>query len=52
MGRGMEGQEMTTSRGNKGGKREKHGRGREEDRGEPGMAAPVQAGHLDKTTRG
>jgi hypothetical protein len=51
MGRGMEGQEMTISGGNKGGKTEKHGRGREEESWEPGVAAPVQAGHLDKTTR-
>jgi hypothetical protein len=43
---------MTTSGGNKGGKREKYGRGREEERGEPGVAAPVQAGHLDKMTHG
>jgi hypothetical protein len=52
MGRGMEGQEMTITGGNKGGKREKHRRGREEERGEPGAAAPVHAGHLDKMTRG
>jgi hypothetical protein len=52
MGRGMEGQEMTISGGNKDGKREKHGRGREEEREEPGPAAPVQAGHLDKMMRG
>jgi hypothetical protein len=52
LGRGNVGLEEITSGGNKGGQMGKNGRGREEDRREPGMAAPVQAGHLDKTTRG
>jgi hypothetical protein len=50
MRRGKEGLEVITSGGNKGTKTEKHRRGREEERGEPGMVAPVQAGHLDQTT--
>jgi hypothetical protein len=37
--------------GNKGGKIEKDGGGRVEDRGEPGVAASVRTGHLDQTTR-
>jgi hypothetical protein len=45
--RGNEGPEVIPSRGDKGGQMEKHGRGREEERGEPSGAAPVQAGHLD-----
>jgi hypothetical protein len=44
--------EEITSGGNKGGQMGKYGRGREEDRGEPGVVAPVQAGHLDKMTPG
>jgi hypothetical protein len=50
--RGSQGPEVIPSGGNKGGQMEKHARGREEERGEPGVAAPVQAGHLDQTTRG
>jgi hypothetical protein len=37
--------------GNKGGKMVKNGRGREEEREEPGEAASVQAGHLEHQTR-
>jgi hypothetical protein len=50
--RGNEGPEVIPSGGNKGGQMGKHWRGREEERGEPGMAAPVQAGHLDQMMRG
>jgi hypothetical protein len=50
--RGNEGPEVIPSGGNKGGQMEKDGRGREEERGEPGTVASVQAGHLDKTMRG
>jgi hypothetical protein len=50
MGRGKVGPEEITSGGNKGGQREKHGRGREEDREEPSMAASEQPGLLDKIT--
>jgi hypothetical protein len=50
MGRGKEGPEAITSRGNKGGKMEKDGRGRVEERGEPGAAASEQAGLLEKKT--
>jgi hypothetical protein len=50
-GRGNEGPEEATRRGNKGGQLGKHGRGRVEERGEPGAAAPVQAGHLEQQTR-
>jgi hypothetical protein len=52
LGRGNVGPEEITSGGNNGGQMGKNGRGREEDRGEPGVAAPVEAGHLDKMTRG
>jgi hypothetical protein len=48
MGRGKEGPEKITSGGNKGGNMGKNGRGREEDREEPSMVAPEQAGLLDK----
>jgi hypothetical protein len=51
MGRGKGGPELITSRGNKGGQMAKHGRGRVEERGEPGVAASVQTGHLDPKTR-
>jgi hypothetical protein len=47
MGRGKDGPEEITSRGNKGGQMGKNGRGRVEERGEPSAAASVQAGHLD-----
>jgi hypothetical protein len=50
--RGNEGPEVIPSRGNKGGQMGKQGRGREEERGEPSVAAPMQAGHLDQMTRG
>jgi hypothetical protein len=50
--RGNEGPEVIPSRGNKGGQMEKHGRGREEERQEPGAAAPVQVGYLDQMMRG
>jgi hypothetical protein len=43
------GPEEISNGGNKGGQRGKHGRGREEDREEPGMVASEQAGLLDKT---
>jgi hypothetical protein len=48
MERGKDGLEKITSGGNKGGQMGKHGRGREEDREEPGTAASEQAGLLDK----
>jgi hypothetical protein len=48
MGRGKVGLEEITRGGNKGGQTGKTGRGREEERGEPGAAAPEQAGLLDK----
>jgi hypothetical protein len=48
MGRGHNIPEMILCGGNKGGKMEKDGRGRVEERGEPSMAAPVQTGHLDQ----
>jgi hypothetical protein len=51
-GRGNDGLEMMSSGGNKGGKIAKHDRGREEERGEPGKVAPMQAGHLDKMMHG
>jgi hypothetical protein len=51
MERGNDGPEMKTSKGNKGGKMGKNRMGRVEDRGEPGMAASVQAGHLDQMIR-
>jgi hypothetical protein len=49
--RGKEGPEVIPSGGNKGGQREKHGRGRDQERGEPGAAASVRTGHLDPTTQ-
>jgi hypothetical protein len=52
MGRGKGGPEEITSGGNKGGQRGKHGRGREEDREEPGTAASEQTGLPDKMTCG
>jgi hypothetical protein len=48
MGRGKEGPEITQCRRNKAGKTDEMGGGRVEDRGEPGMVASVQAGHLDQ----
>jgi hypothetical protein len=52
LGRGNIGPEEITSRGNQGREIGKNGRGREEDRGKPSMAAPMQAGHLDKIMHG
>jgi hypothetical protein len=51
-GRGKGGPEEIINGGNKGGQTGKNGRGREEDREEPGVAASEQTGLLDKTTRG
>jgi hypothetical protein len=48
MGRAKDGPEEITRGGNKGGQMGKHGRARVEERGEPGAAASVQAGHLDQ----
>jgi hypothetical protein len=52
MGRGKGGPEETINGGNKGGQMGKNGRGREEDREEPGVAASEQTGLLDKMTCG
>jgi hypothetical protein len=52
MGRGKGGPEEIISGGNKGGQMGKNGRGREEDREEPGVAASEQTGLPDKTMRG
>jgi hypothetical protein len=49
VGRGKGGQEETNNGGNKGGQMWKNGRGREEDREEPGVVASEQTGLLDKT---
>jgi hypothetical protein len=51
MGRGTVGPEEIISGGNKGGQTGKNGRGRVEERWEPGAAASVRTGHLDQTTR-
>jgi hypothetical protein len=51
-GRGKGGPEEIISGGNKGGQIGKNGRGREEDREEPGAVASEQTGLPDKTTRG
>jgi hypothetical protein len=51
MGRGKGGPEVITSGGNKGRQMAKNGRGRVDERGEPGAAASVQTGHLDPTMR-
>jgi hypothetical protein len=50
MGRGKVGPEEITCGVNKGGQLGKTGREREEERGEPGAAAPEQAGLLEKKT--
>jgi hypothetical protein len=50
--RGNDGSEVIQYRGNKGGQIGKDGRGRVEESGEPGMAAPVQAGHLELQMHG
>jgi hypothetical protein len=42
---------MLPSRGNKGGKTEKHERAREEDGEEPSMVASMQAGYMDQMMR-
>jgi hypothetical protein len=39
-------------RGNKGGQLAKDGRGRVEERGEPSVVAPMQAGHLEQQMHG
>jgi hypothetical protein len=51
MGRGKGGPEEIISRGNKSGQIGKNGRGREEDREEPSVAASEQTGLLDTMTR-
>jgi hypothetical protein len=50
MGRGKVGLEEITCRRNQGGQIGKTGRGKGEERGEPGAAAPEQAGLLEKKT--
>jgi hypothetical protein len=52
MGRGKGGLEEIINGGNKGGQSGKNGRGREEDREEPGVVASEQIGLLDKTMCG
>jgi hypothetical protein len=52
LGRGNVGPEEITSGGNTGGQMGKNGRGREEDREEPGVVASEQTGLLDKMTHG
>jgi hypothetical protein len=49
VGRGKGGPEETNNGGNKGGQMRKYGRGREEDREEPGAVASEQTGLLYKT---
>jgi hypothetical protein len=52
MGRGNVGPEVILLGGNKGGKIDKNGRGRVEDRGEqPGEVASERTGLLEQTTR-
>jgi hypothetical protein len=51
MGRGKGGPEVLSRGGNKGGIMDKNGRGRVEERGEPGAVASVQTGHMDPMTR-
>jgi hypothetical protein len=50
-GRGKGGLETAQCRGNNGGKMDKHGGGRVEERGEPGVVASVQTGYMDQMTR-
>jgi hypothetical protein len=50
--RGNDGSEVIQCGGNKGGQIGKDGRGRAEERGEPGVAAPMQAGHLEQQMHG
>jgi hypothetical protein len=50
VGRGKGGPEEIISGGNKGRQIAKNGRGRVEERGEPGVVASVQTGHLDLMT--
>jgi hypothetical protein len=52
MRRGKDGPEVISSGRNKGGQMGKNGREREEEMGEPSMAAPVYAGHLDQMMHG
>jgi hypothetical protein len=52
LGRGNVSLEVISLGGNKGGKIDKNGGGRVEERGEPGAVAPEQAGLLDKQTHG
>jgi hypothetical protein len=52
LGRGNVGPEVISLGGNTGGKIDKNGGGRVEERGEPGTVAPEQAGLLDKKTHG
>jgi hypothetical protein len=51
VGRGNASLEEILLGGNKGGQIVKNGRGRVEERGEPGMAASVQTGHWNPKTR-
>jgi hypothetical protein len=50
--RGNDGLEVIQCRGNKGGQIGKDGRGRVEERGEPSVVTPVQAGHLEQQMHG
>jgi hypothetical protein len=50
MRRGTDSMEVIPCRGNKGGKMDENGRGRIENREEPGMVVSVQAGYLDQMT--
>jgi hypothetical protein len=52
LGRGNVGPEVISLGGNKGGKIDKNGGGRVEERGEPHVVAPEQAGLLDKKMHG
>jgi hypothetical protein len=51
IGRDKDGPEIMLHGGKKGGKIDKDGGGRVEDRGEPGVMASVHTGHLDQMTR-
>jgi hypothetical protein len=50
MGRGKGGLEVLSYGGIKGGIMDTNGRGRVEERGEPGAVASVQTGHMDLMT--
>jgi hypothetical protein len=52
LGRGNISLEVISLGGNKGGKIDKNGGERVEERGEPGVVAPEQAGLLDKKMHG